>query len=185
MRPPPGRDVDPVVPSRPRGLATQRQAGLLGRAAALARVAPPARRNDVLPPVRAALDLRDHVVDVLGVGAAVLAPVPVAQEDGPAVEGHGPCVRNRDVASQPDHRGHVDRSGTRSPRLPELGHRVGGAPEHEHDPAPNGNHRQWLVAGIQYERSRHDGSVPRRRTEVRRAAAATAPMRPRSATDGQ
>jgi hypothetical protein len=63
-------------------------------------VAAPARGDHVLPHVEAAATARQHVVDVLGRAAAVLAPTLVANEDAAAAERCAAAVGNVDVAAK-------------------------------------------------------------------------------------
>src|SRR5438105_2627214 len=56
------------------------------------------------PGVRTALAARNHVVDVFGRCAAVLAAVTVPSEHGPPVERHPSLVRYLDVIAEPHDR---------------------------------------------------------------------------------
>ena len=89
-----------------RGAGAEAEARLGEEAVLLAGVAGPARRDDVVPGVRAAAGAGHHVVDVLGRPVAVLAAVAVAGEDGPARERHPVAVRHPHEVVEPDHRRH-------------------------------------------------------------------------------
>src|SRR5881628_3008215 len=87
------REAEPVG-GRER-LTMQVEPGFLRRPVHLLRVAPPARGDDVLPYMQPAARAREHVIEVLGRGTAVLASPGVAREDRPPRQR---CVRTeRDV----------------------------------------------------------------------------------------
>ena len=103
---------------------------------ALADVARPAGGDDVVPRVRAALAARAYVVDRVGVGAAVLAPVAVAGHHGPPADGDPAPERHVHELAQPHDRRHrhLDRSAcSTSP----VGWTQSALPaEHQHDRPP-------------------------------------------------
>ena len=72
----------------------------------LVAVARSAGRHAILPRGAAALAAGDHVIDVVGVFAAVLTQSVVTHENGLAVE-RGPALPHLDVAAQRDHRRHL------------------------------------------------------------------------------
>src|SRR5918992_5701957 len=82
---PPERQME-AVPRR-EGLAPEREAGFLRGSVLLPRVALAARRHDVVPDVESAPGARDHVVEVLCGGPAVLAGAEVTREHRSSREG--------------------------------------------------------------------------------------------------
>src|SRR5581483_2209589 len=95
-----GRQQPQSRPGRPR-LAGEVQTGILEVAVFLPGVAAPAASHDVFPGVGAAATSRHDVVDVLRLSAAVLALVPVANEDGAACNGHPRLMGNMHVVNEP------------------------------------------------------------------------------------
>src|SRR6185503_1230327 len=92
------------VAARLEGRPMQPEAGLLDGLAALAVIAPLARRDEVLPRVPAAPMARHDVVQgqVVALPAAVLAGVAVAGEDLAAAQ-LDPRPRPADLVLEPDH----------------------------------------------------------------------------------
>src|ERR1700722_13340920 len=80
----------------------QHEARLLEQSVFLGRVAPAARRDDVVPGVEAAATFRHDVVDVLSRSAAVLAAMAVAGEHCPPGDRHARLARNPNVLPEPD-----------------------------------------------------------------------------------
>ena len=98
--------------------------------------------------------LRGHdVVDRVGVGAAVLAAVPVAGHHGPPAEGDAPAVRHVHELAQPHDRRHRRRRcARRAARAPVSWTLSAFSAEHEHDGAPGRHGAQRLVRGVEHER---------------------------------
>ncbi len=92
------------MPGR-RGRGAKDHPDLVREPVLLAGVAPAAGRDHVLPRVETPPAPRDHVVEVLGRRAAVLAARTVPSEDGAAVDRDPVVARHLDVAHQTDHRG--------------------------------------------------------------------------------
>ena len=101
----------------------------------------------------APLDLGYDVVDVLRRSTAVLTPMVVPEEDRTSTERDRPGVWHGHVSSETHDGGHVDGGPTGAPCLAEVGDGVGGPTEDQNDAAPGRNHREWLVAGVEDERS--------------------------------
>ena len=82
---------------------------VVGRFAAVAMLA---CRHTIFPGGAASSAPGDHMIDILGRLAAILALALVAHQDGPAVEGGG-ALRHLDIPPQRHYRWHVDRLAAR------------------------------------------------------------------------
>src|SRR5581483_9807335 len=140
-------------------LLAKHQADLVEQAVFLLGVARPARGHHVLPGVLAAAASGNDVVDVLGVGTAVLAPVTVAGEHSPTVQRRPGAERDLYEVREANHRGHGERGPFRVQLLVGGVQDLGLLLQHEHHRPPNGHDAQRLVGRVEHQRLGH-GSVP-------------------------
>ena len=139
----------------------QMEACLLRRSVHLLRVAPPARRDHVLPHVEAASGTRQHVVQVLGRGTAVLALPPVSGEHrAPGERRVGTEGNVNEVTETDDGRGFQRDALAVEDRAVRL-HDLGFLLEHENDGSPRGNDRERQFGCVEDERPSHGGECTR------------------------
>jgi hypothetical protein len=147
------RDHDPNALMRGLGRVLETKAHLRHAAVLFAGVTGAAGSDDVVPGVRAPATTRDHMVDILGRSAAILAAVVVSHENRPPREGRsGPKGHLHEVI-EADDTGRGDGQGLRVENLPVRMHDLGFAIEGEHQCPPDWNDAQRLVRGVEYKRS--------------------------------
>jgi len=139
----------------------QMETGLLRRSVHLLGVAPPARRDHVLPHVETATRARQHVIQVLGGGPAVLALPAIPREHRPPRERRVGAEGNVDEVSEADDGWRFQRDALtvedRAVRLHDLGLLF----EHEHDGSPRGDDRERQFGRVEDEGASHGGECTR------------------------
>ena len=132
---------------------SQHEAGLLEQVVLFRRVAAPTRRHHVLPGVCPAPASRHHVVDVLSLGTAVLTAMTVASKDRAPSDRDSCLARNPNVLTQANHGGLWKRDSLgvipRSGLVDGLGFVV----QHQQQRSAGGNDTDWLVSGVQDQRT--------------------------------
>lgn len=142
-------------------MAMQMETCLLRRSVHLLGVAPPARRDDVLPYVEAAAGTRQHVIQVLGRGPAVLALPPIPGEHRAPRERRVGAERYvYEVTEANDGWGFQCDALTVEDRAVRL-HDLGLLLEHEHDGSPRGNDRERQFGRVEDEGASHGGECTR------------------------
>jgi hypothetical protein len=95
------------------------------------------------------------MVDVLGLGAAVLAAVAVTSKYRPPVEGNVGLVRDAHKVSEAHNRWLVDADAGRMEHMARPGQQLSLCLEHEQQRSSGGHNAERLVRSIQDEGSRH------------------------------
>jgi len=156
-------DVPAGVQIEGSGLAQGLHIDLVREMIAFGAIASVAAGHQVLPGGGASSRARDDVIErKLGGaqrGTAILAGVPVAQQNILAREGAG-LVGDTAVFEQPDHRRHANGNARRVQKMSVLFFGHGYAFEHQHNGAARGAHIDGLIGSIQHEHRRmHHGAA--------------------------
>jgi hypothetical protein len=128
---------------------------VLGPTVLLSGIAPSARRNDVVPAVRAALGPRDDVIEVLGRTAAVLAGPRVAGEESATGQRGVRPERHVHEMAQTDDRWRLDLVSLGAKYHPVRYEHLGLVLQDEDDCPPGRDHCKRLMRRVEYERSSH------------------------------
>lgn len=123
----------------------QLETGLVDEPVLLLGVAAAARRDDVVPRVRPAARLRDHVIQVLRRRATVLARPVITREHGSTSERRLSAIGNANEPAKTEHRGRVHRDVLRAEDLTVGSKDFGLLLQDEHHGAPRSDHRERLV----------------------------------------
>src|SRR5439155_8866106 len=141
-------------------LAPELHPGFCGQAVLLAGVAGFACSDDVLPRVRAASGPRDHVIDVLGAGAAVLTQEGVADEYRTAGQAGARAVRNPDEVLETDDRRDGNRHAFGVIRPAVLVNKLSFVLEDENERPPRAHHAERLERCVEDEGSSQRSVLP-------------------------
>jgi len=150
----------PSVLARRLRRCRQFHARLLRSPVALAGVTGTAGRHDVLPGVGPVPRAGDHMIEVLGPIAAVLADRPVPGEDRSPIQGDPPAVRDPDVTNESNDCRDRDTHPLRAPMTPLALHQLCLVANEEHHCAAGGDHRERLVRSVQHQSRLHGRRLP-------------------------
>jgi hypothetical protein len=137
----------------------QLETGLVDEPVLLLGVAAAARRDDVVPRVRPAARLRDHVIQVLRRRATVLTRPVITREHGSTGERRLSAIGNANEPPKTEHRGRVHRDVLRVEDLTVGGKNFGFLLQDKHHGAPRSDHRERLVRRVQDQCSSHAGKA--------------------------
>jgi len=129
------------------------EAHLIEKAVLLAGVATATAGHHVVPAVCPSSTARNDVIDVLGLCAAVLAPMTVASEDRSTGHSHASLMRNPDVIDQPND-GRFGKPGPSRVKVvtrPVDENRLVG--KNENESTSRGDDRQRLERSVQHGRA--------------------------------
>jgi hypothetical protein len=135
------------------------ETGLVDEPVLLLGVAAAARRDDVVPSMRPAARLGDHVIQVLRRRATVLTRPVIAREHGSTSERRLSAIGNANEPAKTEHRGRVHRDVLRAEDLSVGRKDFGLLLQDEHHGASRSDYRERLVRRVQDQCSSHAGQA--------------------------
>jgi hypothetical protein len=130
---------------------TKDEARIFEKPVLLRGVAPPTCSDDVLPRVRPTAAAGNDVIDVLGLGSAVLAAVTVASKNGSASDRDPSLAGNLHIVGEADDRGlregHTDRTELVCRRMEDLGF----VAEDKDERTTRRHDTDWFIGRVEHE----------------------------------